>query len=250
VAMVGRIGDDARGRLLKQGLMANGVDTEHLLFDPDTPTGVALIMVDATGEKQIMAAHGANRRLSPDDVRSASEVVAHARVLLVQLETQLETVLEAARITRNAGGRVILDPAPPQPLPDELLSLVDLVRANSSESEILTGVPITDIPSARRAASILMARGPDAAILQAGEEGALLVWSGGERFLPRIPVACIDATGAGDAFAAGLAVALAEGRSLPEAAEFANAVAALSTTSLGAQAGMPARAAVDAFVKG
>jgi ribokinase len=109
---------------------------------------------------------------------------------------------------------------------------------------------ISDIPTARLAARSLLGRGPRAAILQAGDAGDLLVWNGGEAFLPRLTVECIDATGAGDAFAGGLAVALAEGQPIPDAAAFANAVAALSTTALGAQGGMPTRAAVDAFLKG
>jgi ribokinase len=165
-------------------------------------------------------------------------------VLLAQLEVPVAAVSLALRLARAAGVRTVLDPAPAVPLPDAVLRMVDVIRPNASEAETLTGVPVRDPPSARRAAGILLRRGVGAAVVQAGEAGDLLVTANQERLLPRLPVERVDATGSGDAFAAALAAGLAEGRPLTEAAALGNAAAALATTRLGAQAGLPRRQAV------
>ena len=128
---------------------------------------------------------------------------------------------------------MVLDPAPPVELPDEFFHLLDIIRPNAGEAEVLTGVAVRDRASARRAAEVLLDRGVGAAAVQAGDEGNLMVWRGGERWVPKIPVVSFDATGAGDAFAAALAVMLAEARPLAEAGPFASAAAALTTTKLG-----------------
>jgi ribokinase len=201
-------------------------------------------MVDGRGEKAILIAPGANGRMSAADVDAAAGLIQSARVVLCQLEIPLETVLTACRLARAAGARVVLDPAPARPLPDELLRLLDVIRPNSHEAETLTGVKVHDRASARQAADQLLSRGVGAVAVQAGDEGNLLVWSDGECWMPKLPVHSIDATGAGDAFAAGLAVMLAEGRPLSEAGPYANAAAALATTVVGAQAGLPTRDAV------
>jgi ribokinase len=243
-AFVARIGRDRRGDELARRLEAEGVDLRGLSRDPESPTGAAVIMVDRRGEKAILVAPGANGRMGAADVEAAADVIRAARVVLCQLEIPLEAVLAACRLARAAEARVVLDPAPARPLPDELLPLLDVIRPNASEAEALTGLRVQDRDSARRAAEWLLARGVGAAAVQAAGEGDLLVWPGGECWLPRLPVQSIDATGAGDAFAAGLAVMLAEGRPWAEAGPFANAAAALATTAVGAQAGLPRREAV------
>jgi ribokinase len=267
VALVARVGSDQRGAALVDQLATEGVDTGHVVVGPtaasESPTGVALIMVNAQGQKQILTAPGANGRLAPPDVRAAEETIRGARVVLANLEVPLDAVGEAFRLARDAGARVVLDPAPPTDLSDELLRLVDVVRPDEAEAEALTGIRPRDRRSAQAAAERLLARGPWAAVVQAGEAGDQLVWrpaaggpdSGGagairRRWLPRLPVEVVDTTGAGDAFAAGLAVALAEGRPLEEAAVLANAAAALATTVLGAHAGLPRRAGVEALLAG
>jgi ribokinase len=241
VALIARTGTDDRGKRMLDQLTGEGVDVGYIRRDDAAPTGVALIMVDRSGEKQILTAPGANRRLTEDDVAAAKETVASAKVLLAQLEVPLPAVALALRLARAARVKTVLDPAPAVPLPDDVLQLVDLIRPNASEAETLTGVPVHDRTSAARAARVLLKRGVGAAVVQAGEAGNLLVTPDDERFLPKIPVESVDATGAGDAFAAGLAVGLAEQRSLAEAAVLGNAAAALATTKLGAQAGLPRR---------
>ena len=235
------LGRDSRGNELEKLLRAEQLDCKHLHRDPAIPTGAALIMVDDSGEKQIMCAPGANHKLTPSCIRSAASVIRHARVLLIQFEVPMASVLAAAQIAHAAGVRIVLDPAPPAKAPANLLKLIEVIRPNASEAEALTGVKVTEAKSARRAAQKLFARGVKAVALQAGNEGDLIIWSGGEKLLPRLKVKTVDATGAGDAFAAGFAVALSEGRSYPEAAAFANATAALATTKVGAMPSMPNR---------
>jgi ribokinase len=248
VALVARVGDDARGAALLERLTGEGVDTRHVVRDPQEGTGVAVIQVDRRGEKQILTAPGANSRLSVEDVERAAPTIRASRVTLFQLETPIETIVTAARIADQTGAVVVLDPAPAVPLPDELLRMLDVIRPNAGEAQVLTGVTVTDRRSAREAAWRLRERGVGAAIVQAGDEGDLLVWSG-ELWLPRFSVDSVDSTGAGDAFAAALSVMLAEGRPIDEAARFASAAAAITTTKLGAQAALPRRDAVVALLR-
>jgi ribokinase len=249
VSLVARIGRDARGDAVLAALHDEGVGTRQVTRDPEEPTGIALCQVGASGEKQILSAAGANARLTAAFVRDAADVLRSARVVLCQLGVPLEAVAEAVRIGRAAGARVVLDPGPPAPLPDELIACLDLIRPNTSEAQVMTGIRVCDRDSARAAARDFLRRGARAAAVQAGEHGDLLLWEGGEVWLPRFQVERVDATGAGDAFASALAVQLAEGAPLPEAGRFASAAAALATTVLGAQASLPRREAVLALLR-
>lgn len=238
MALLARVDADTRGQELRQRLRAERVHTGYVIEDAAAPTGVALIMVGADGEKQILTAPGANRRVSAEDVAAAAGAIRSTRVLLSQLEAPPEAVLATVEIAHAAGAQVVLDPAPATPLPDELLQRLTVIRPNAHEAEVLTGIPVRDRTSAREAARALLARGAGAAVVQAGSAGDLLVWPEGEHFLPRLPVVSVDATGAGDAFAATIAVSLAQGSPLSRAAEFGSAAAALATTQPGAWAGL------------
>lgn len=248
VALVARVGRDARGDAVLAALHDEGVDTRQVTRDPAESTGVALCQVGSSGEKQILSAAGANARLTAACVREAASVLRGARVVLCQLGVPLEAVAEAVRIGREAGAKVVLDPGPPAPLPDAVIGCLDLIRPNTSEAKVLTGITVCDRASARAAARDLLRRGARAAAVQAGEHGDVLLWDGGEVWLPRFEVRRVDATGAGDAFASALAVCLAEGKPLEEAGHFASACAALATTVLGAQASLPRREAVLALL--
>ena len=250
VAFVGRLGADARGDEIIAQLKAEGVDCRYAVRDRRHATGVALIMVSKDGEKSILTAPGANRHLALADVRQATRAIANTRMLLVQFEAPRAVVLAAARLAHKHGARIVLDPAPPSYAPgDELLRLVYLIKPNAHETEALTGINPRDRASARRAAHKLLERGVKVVCVESGHQGNLLVWSGGELWLPRIRVRAVDATGAGDAYAAAFAVAMAEGQPLSAAAQFANAAAALKTTRVGAQAGLPKRKAVLALAR-
>jgi len=252
VTFVGRVGADERGRALLRQLKGEGIDVRHVVKDRRAPTGVAMISVDATGEKQILVAPGANARLTAADIRRAAPVITRAAMVILQFEVPMKANLAAARIAHRAGVPILLDPAPAANPPKELLRCVTILRANEHEAEALTGVRVKDRRTAQKAATRLLELGPRAAIISAGE-GNLAVWStnGGPEtlWLPRLSVKALDATGAGDAFAAALAVALAEGRPMSAAAPFANAAAALATTKVGAQEALPHRPAVLALLR-
>ncbi len=245
VAMVGRVGNDAFARQLLDNLAAAGVDHTFVIQDSGAATGVALIVVDAAGQNSLVVVSSANMRLSPADVEAAETAIAAADVLLLQLETPLETATRAAQIAHDHGVTVILNPAPAQPLPPELLSRVDVLVPNESETALLTGLPIDSLARVEAAAGALRASGVGAVILTLGERGALLAQAGGTQAFPAFAVTALDTTAAGDAFMGGLAVALAEGRSLAEGVRWGNAAGALAATQLGAQPSLPARRAVE-----
>jgi ribokinase len=241
VAFIGRVGRDAAGDELLDLLRTERIDVRFVTRDPKARTGVALVMIDHAGEKQIMVAPGANGLLSVREVRRARDLISSSQVLLTQFEIPMASVLEAARFAGDAGVPLVVDPAPPQPVPGELIHRAAIIRPNSAEAEAMTGVKVTDTASGREAARRLLELGAGAVATQAGDDGDLLVWNAGEQLFPRLRVKAVDATGAGDAFAAALAVALCEKRSLIEAGAFANAAAALATTKFGAQPAMPYR---------
>ncbi|MDQ7820345.1 MAG: ribokinase [Armatimonadota bacterium] len=251
VAMVGRVGADAFGRALRDGLAAEGVDVRHLREDPQASTGVALITVDQAGRNTIVVASGANMRVSADDVEAARDVLAASQVVLLQLEVPVPVVLHAARLASEAGCRVILDPAPApaDPLPESLYRLLTVINPNEVEARALTGVDPADADGARRAADTLLARGCRAAVIKLGERGSYVAADGVRELAPAVPVQAVDTTAAGDAFAAALAVALAEGRDLRGAVRFATVAAAVSVTRAGAQPSMPRREEVLALAR-
>jgi len=247
VAMVGRVGSDAFGDQLLGSLAADGVDAAHVARD-SAATGIALITVDDAGQNSIVVASGANAHLSPADVDGAASAIAAAGVLLLQLESPPETALRAAELARAHGATVVLNPAPARALPDALLKLVDVLVPNESETSLLTGLPVGDVAQAEAAAEALLRLGVGAVILTLGARGALLAHAGGVEAVPPFPVTPLDTTAAGDAFLGALAVALAEGRPLAEAARWGNAAGALATTRLGAQPSLPTRQEIEDLV--
>lgn len=214
-------------------------------------TGVALITVDSVGQNTIVVASGANAALTREDVDAARGVIVQSAVVLLQLEVPLDVVYYAAQIAHAAGCQVILDPAPapPQPLPDDLYRLVSVIHPNDVEARALTGIAIATEADARRAAEVLLARGCQAAVIKLGARGAYLAAGARREAVPAIRVTPVDTTAAGDAFAAGLAVALAEQAPLEAAVQFATLVGALKVTRMGAQPSMPTREQVGEFAR-
>lgn len=248
VSLVGRVGQDSFGTDLLANLREASVDHTYVVQDPDAASGVALIEVDDAGQNSIIVASGANMRLSPADVEAAEAVIAGADILLLQLESPLETVTRAAQLARAHQVTVILNPAPAQPLPVELLSAVNILLPNESETAILTGLPVGDQSEIEAAGARLRDLGIETLILTLGERGAMRVTAGGSQLFPTFQVTPVDTTAAGDAFVGGLAVALAEGLSLPEAIRWGNAAGALATTRLGAQPSLPTRQTLEALL--
>ncbi|HIP95946.1 MAG TPA: ribokinase, partial [Anaerolineae bacterium] len=235
VSMIGRVGDDDFGRAQRRNLAQEGIDVTHVSVDPEEATGIALITLDATGQNSIILAPGANMRLTVAHVEAAAQTIADAEILICQLESPLEVVTRAIELARAQGVRVILNPAPARPLDAALLRLVNYLIPNESETTLLTGIQVTDLPSAEAAAASLRERGVSTVILTLGEQGALLADAGGIVHVTGYSVKVVDTTAAGDAFVGGFALALAEGQPLPEAVRFANAAGALAVTRLGAQ---------------
>ena len=241
VALAGRTGIDPFADMARRHLAGFGIDLAALRSDPDHPTGIALIGIDAAGENAITVAGGANMAIDASDVAAIAPLLARTRVLLLQLETPLAISLLAARHIRAAGGLVILDPAPAPAdgLPDEAWQLVDLLTPNETETERLVGIRPVDPQSAAAAADRLQARGLGRVIVKLGARG--VYWRDGaeDGFVPPFPVRAIDSVAAGDCFNGGLAVALAGGDRLADAVRFAAACGALATTRPGAAEAAP-----------
>jgi ribokinase len=247
VTLVARVGDDMFGQRAVAGLVENGVNVDHVRYDA-APSGVALILVGEAGENSIGVASGANARLSPADVLKAKIALAEADVLVTQLETPLETVQAAAQMAHAAGTRVILNPAPAQPLPDSLLQMVSIITPNESEAELLTGIRVGDDSTCNRAADILLGKGVQTVMITLGARGAFVATAQCRQLVPGFEVIQVDTTAAGDTFNGALAVALAEGMTLFDAVRFANAAGALAVTRLGAQPSAPNREEIEKLV--
>ena len=249
VYLVAKLGQDVFAQQSLSNFEKEGVHTEYIVQTADAPSGVALITVDRAGDNVIVVAPGANQKLSPQDVQEAQAAIVSSGALVAQLEVPLETVECAARLAHESEVPFVLNPAPAQKLDAELLAMVDVLTPNETEARILTGVEVTDENSARAAACELLERGVKAVILTMGAKGFLLSDGRKTEFVPAIKVNAVDATAAGDAFTGALAVGLAQGKALFDAALFANYVAALSVTKMGAQSSMPTRREVESFIK-
>lgn len=241
VQMSGQVGGDEFSKMLIESLQLAGVDCEGVKVDEAVSSGVAAIAIDDSGENHIIIVPGANGQVNLSDVDRLPLLT--SKVLLLQLEIPLAIVLAAAQSAQQAGVTVILDPAPaPNQLPAELYAAVDILTPNQVEAEQLTGIVVTDKASAFQAARQLRQRGIETVIVKMGAQGALCATAAGEFWVSPFAVRAIDTVAAGDAFNGGLAAALAEGRSLPEACRWAAAAGALATTVKGAQSAMPTRA--------
>ncbi len=250
VRMIGRVGYDVFADHLKASLSAAGVDVSAVHAARSAPTGVALIWVDRAGQNSIVVAPGANNALAAADVKAMRKVFQGALLALFQLETPLDTVARALALAREERLTTILDPAPAQPLAAELLARVDILTPNESEALMLLGRPAArvTVSEAPELAAALRAMGPRTVILKLGDRGCYWAGDGGAAHFPAFEVEPCDTTAAGDVFNAGLAVALAERRPLPDAIRFASAAAAISVTRPGAQASIPSRAEVEALL--
>lgn len=246
VGMVGRVGRDTFGPTLIQNLQKNNVDTTHVKADPSA-TGTAIIVVDAGGQNSIVLSPGANGKVTPEDVEAVS--FQDSKMLLLQLEIPLETVVHAASLAHQNGLRVILNPAPARQLPDSLLADVDILVPNESELQLLTGQPVTGTASVEAAAKALLAKGVKTVIVTLGEKGAMLIIPEKIQHIPAFKIDVIDTTAAGDAFIGGLAAALLKGKSLQEAVRYGNASGALAATKFGAQPSLPTQDEVKQLLR-
>jgi ribokinase len=248
VFFIAKLGDDIFGSQSLNNFVKEGVNTRYVLQTKDAPSGVALIMVDDDGNNVIVVAPGANHKLTPEDVKEAESDIASSGALVAQLEVPIETIEFAAGLANKSNVPFILDPAPAQQLSEQLLKMVDVLTPNETEAQILTGIEVKDPDSAEMAAQKLLECGVKKVILTMGASGYLTASDEGMEFVEARKVTAVDSTAAGDAFTGSLAVGLARGQSLSEAALFANNVAAVSVTKMGAQPSMPTVQEVEAFI--
>ncbi len=247
--MVGRVGGDEFGRQLLVGLQAAGVQTDGVLVDEATSSGVAVITVDDAGENNIIIIAGANGRLNETDVERLSSRLPGAAALLMQFEIPMPVVQLAAQAAHSAGVPVILDPAPVRDVPTELYPLVDIITPNQLEASGLVGFPVDGQETAAKASAELRQRGVGTVIVKLGAQGVFCATAEETFFVPAFSVQAVDTVAAGDAFNGALAVALAEGRPMREAVVWGAAAGAISATKAGAQPSLPNRETFEAFLQ-
>lgn len=245
VTFIAKTGNDIFGEGAIKLFKEEGIHADHIMTDPLHPSGIALITVDQNAENTIVVASGANAHLLPADLDHATEAIQHAALILMQLEIPLVTVNYIAALAAANGSRVILNPAPACRLPAGLLQHISIITPNETEAEMLSGIHVTDMDSARAAALAIRLKGVDTVIITLGARGAFILNSEMELLVPAPAVNAVDTTAAGDVFNGALAVALSEGRSLAEAVGFGCKAAAISVTRLGAQAAAPYRHEVE-----
>jgi ribokinase len=250
VAVIGRVGDDDFGRRFLDALDAEGLDRAGVSVDPHTGTGVAAIVVDATGENAILQSPRANRNITADDVRRAAPAIERAHAAVFQLELSDDAARAYATIARAADATVIFNPAPAGAFAEDLLGLTDVIVPNQIEARSMTGLATDTVEEAFAAAGALRQRGPRAAIITMGADGAVAVSDDVRLHAPAFAVDVIDSVGAGDAFCAALALRLAIGDALHDAVRYANAAGAFACTRHGAEPSMPRTGDVESVLRG
>ena len=228
-------GDNAIAQYEKEGLDTSGILRSQL------PSGVALIYVDSYAENCIVVASGANGDLSEADIEASRQAILNCGILLLQLESPIPSVLKAAKMAHEAGATVVLNPAPACALPEELFRYIDLFIPNETELSTFSGLPVNNAEDAFKAAKAMQAKGVGKLIVTMGSKGALICEGSTSDFVPANKVKAVDTTAAGDTFCGALCVAISEGKSLKEAAEFACAASALTVQKMGAQNSIPFR---------
>lgn len=238
---ISKVGNDIFGKQSIQLFDEEGIDTKNLFSDNESPSGVALITVDKLGENSIVVASGANAKLTSNDVVNSINSISDAEILLIQLEIPLETVKFAVEYASSQGIKVILNPAPASKNMPNIFKMIDIITPNVTESEILTGVHVTDIKSAKKAAESLQAQGVKNVVITLGKLGALILENGKYEIIPAPEVEAVDTTAAGDVFNGALAVAISEGKDLSNSVKFACEAASITVTRMGAQSSIPFR---------
>ncbi|MDR3793561.1 MAG: ribokinase [Terracidiphilus sp.] len=244
VTMVGAVGEDVFGQALLDNLASSGVRTQAVAR-LSGPSGVAPILIADNGENSIVVIPGANGKMDRAAVDRHAALIRSAGLVLCQLELPMETVLHTFALCAEAGVPVILDPAPAAPLPDAAFPQIAWFTPNETEAAFYLGNTTTPEDAAHR----LLAKGLKGVVLKRGSEGAYVAHAGGKAaWVKSFPVQAVDTVAAGDCFNGAFAVALLEGNDPWAAARFAAAAAAISVTRRGAQASMPSRAEVNAFL--
>lgn len=249
IAFIACTGDDDIGERVRRQLERDRIDVAPVRAVNAQSTGVALIFVNAEGENVIGIHAGANAALSVEQVEAEKARIAGAQALLMQLESPLESVLAAAKIAHQHQTTVVLNLAPARDLPDELLSLIDIITPNETEAEKLTGIRVENDDDAAKAARVLHEKGIGIVMITLGSRGVWVSHDGQGRRVPGFKVQAVDTIAAGDTFNGAFVTALLEGTALDEAIRFAHAAAAIAVTRKGAQPSVPWREEIDEFLR-
>ena len=248
VSFIACVGDDSFGLNIRQEFEKDGINIDAVMIEKDTPTGIAMIQVAATGENSICISAEANACLTPQRIAAHTSIIEQADMLLLQLEVPMESIEYAAEIANKSGTTVILNPAPAQHLSDKLLKLIDIITPNETEAEILTGIKVFDAQSAQLAADALHKKQIKTVLITLGSQGVWLSKEGEGSQIMGYKVDAVDTTAAGDTFNGAFLTALLEDKSLNEAVQFAHAAAAITVTGQGAQSSIPYRQDVTEFL--
>ena len=247
VTLISKTGNDVFGKQSVMLYTAENIKTDYIYSDPKHPSGVALITVDSYGENCIVVASGANAYLSPSDIDKASSEIESSDLVLMQLEIPIETVEYVAEMANRKGIKVILNPAPARALSDNLLKHLYIIIPNKSEAEILSGIRVSDIESAKQAADIISAKGVGIVVITLGSQGALIKYNNEYHFVEAFKVDAVDTTAAGDTFCGTVCVGLSEGRSILDSVKLAARAAAITVTRMGAQTSIPYRSELSSL---
>ena len=250
VKMVGRVGKDMFGPQLLDALKNDGIDVTGVAEDPDQPSGVGMIVLNAERQNHVLAIYGANLRCNEDQLAAVEAALGNADVLLLQMELPFPLSIAAARSAQTRGVITMLDPAPASDIPSEAFQHFDIITPNQTEAEYHTGIRVDDITSAQAAAEVLLENGVGTAVVKLAEQGVYWASREASGYTPAYEVEVVDTISAGDAFSGALAVALGEGRCMKDAIRYGAAAGALAVTKRGVQTAMPTRAEVDGLYEG
>lgn len=250
VVMMTKLGRDSFSNVALDAMAELGMAQDHIFFSDDKETGIALILVDEnTGQNEIIIVPGACNTITGEEIRNIETIIKESEYVLLQLEVNQDANEMVVDMAGKYGCKVIVNTAPYSPVTDEFLSRVYMVTPNEVEAEELTGIKVSDLDSAKRAAKYFYDKGVKKVLITLGSKGVFVSSDGREEIVPAFKVDAVDTTGAGDAFNGGVLAALAEGKDIWEAVRFANGLAALSVQKLGTTPSMPVREEIDAFLE-
>jgi ribokinase len=241
VSFISKTGNDVFGKQSVELYNTEGINTNYIFSDENSPSGIALITVDSHGENCIVVASGANASLSPKDIESARTEIETGDIVLMQLEIPIETVEYAAELANKKNIKVILNPAPARALSDKLIKSLYMITPNESEAEILSGIKVKDWESAKKAAKVIHAKGANIVVITLGSKGSLIYENDEYHHVEACKVDAVDTTAAGDTFSGALCVGLSEGKSIIDAVKLATNACAVTVTRMGAQSAIPYR---------
>lgn len=249
VNMIGAVGKDEYGKKLLENLNSVNVNTSGVVELDNINTGCAFINVDDTGENSIVTIGGANKKITKDFIDNNISLIENADIVVMQLEIPIDIVTYVAKIAKQKGKLVILDPAPAISLPDELYSNVDIIKPNETEIEILSGIKINTVEDIKNAAKQLIKKGVNKVIVTLGDKGSILITNDKEEHFKAMNVKAVDTTAAGDSFTAALAKGLLEGKKIEDSIKYGHLVSSMVVTKKGAQTSIPSEIELEQFYK-